>query len=80
MHIKKQYRKELKIYYSLDYTTYLMGGDTKVGVRTVKNYEISEVKAPSGYELSTETKTATVLWGETTEITFSNIRFNRIID
>lgn len=37
------------------------------------NYEISEVYAPLGYVLSSEKKTATLRWGELTDITFENI-------
>lgn len=37
------------------------------------NYEITEVYAPLGYVLSKERVTATLQWGETTDITFKNI-------
>ena len=36
------------------------------------NYEISEVFAPNSHVKSDEVKTATVRWGETTEITYQN--------
>ena len=50
------------------------GADGTIEIENLKQgtYEITEVKAPNGYILSTEVKTAIIKWGETTEITYEN--------
>ncbi|MDE6357755.1 MAG: hypothetical protein K2L15_04090, partial [Eubacteriales bacterium] len=57
--------------YEQEFTTNAQGlieiSDLKQGT-----YEITEVQAPNGYVLSKEVKTATLKWGETTEITYEN--------
>lgn len=54
-----------------EYTT-MNGGTVSINNLPQGNYEISEVYAPNSYIKSDEVKTATIEWGETTEITYSN--------
>lgn len=58
--------------YEQEFTTNAQG---LIEINNLKqgNYEIVEVQAPNGYILSNEVKTATIKWGEITEISYANI-------
>jgi uncharacterized surface anchored protein len=54
-----------------EFTT-MNGGKINITNLPQGNYEVSEVYAPNNYVKSDEKKTVSVVWGETTKVTFEN--------